>query len=432
MIETGAVTRNEDWLRTIGWDLPTEWDEFVRFVGGPSRLAEWVGRPALEAAPPVIVQGFKAHAKECGWDPSVLARLGENGGARAAATHANRFGRGRLAGAWDEALHPRDERGRFGEGTGLGTAGPGLPPAQQPPDPYPYDDPTFLALTKSDNPADQDEAARRFAANRQIEQRWESEVRDAIATGRISYDDAVTRWGEKYGSPLVDSLAKDLGGREWAPLPDELWHVTTNAPGVEQAGRLMTRDELEMDFGQGLGGGTSNTISFTTDPAIAERILDAFREAQAVAAGDHHLSALVADAESGLRADRPFLRDIASYYQSYSPGVPDWKPGDPFPRVMQTILDRDQQGELSADERLDFYKTFSTFRGAAGGPEDPLFFSTDAQALAAKDPNDFAIVKVAPVDGAMGVKVSALGEWRVPTGKAVTIEKIGMTAAAVR
>lgn len=124
MIETGAVTRNEDWLRTVGWDLPAEWDEFVRFVGGPSRLAEWVGRPALEAAPPVIVQGFKAHAKQCGWDPSILGRLGVNGKDPAL-----------TAAAWDESLHPRDERGRFGQGTGGGetvTKAKALPISQPP------------------------------------------------------------------------------------------------------------------------------------------------------------------------------------------------------------------------------------------------------------------------------------------------------------
>lgn len=44
--------RNEDWLRTIGWDLPTTLDAFLASQGNdPERLRHFLTLPAAEAMP---------------------------------------------------------------------------------------------------------------------------------------------------------------------------------------------------------------------------------------------------------------------------------------------------------------------------------------------------------------------------------------------
>lgn len=310
----------------------------------------------------------------------------------------------------------------------------GLPLPLQPEDPFSYENGGPIdTLGKSDREEDLDEVGRMFDANRQVERAWEEGIADALATGKISYEDAVERWGEKYGSPLIDSIAKDLGGQRWEPLPEEMWHVTTDAPAVETSGMLMTRKELDMDRAVGLGGGSRDTISFTTSREMAERIYDAMGEAQKAASGEWRVIDMMNMAHSGERAERPFASNIAHYYAQYDSRYhhEDWTPGDPYPRPLQELIDNEDNRVATPDERLDFYKTFSLMRQSQGGPEDPLFFGTDAEALAAKDPADFGIVKVRPVDGAMGVQMSSMGEWRIPTGAAVEIEKIANTASLV-
>lgn len=327
--------------------------------------------------------------------------------------------RGYTAENFDESK-VRRERGRFTFNE--------APAEQQPvdalPGPHPRDAPGDKEFWQNivkmqEEGGHDDEVSALMADRRAIEKAWESSVKDAIATGAISPDDARARWGDR-----IDWIGQHMGGnadKPWADLPSELWHVTTNAPAVEATGRLMTRDELDMASGTGLGGGASDTISLTDSGDTATQIRSAMLEARDVAAGEINVRDMIDQAETGQGATEPYVQNLMQYWDS------NWKTGDPYPPSVQRLLD-DPTHDTPAD-RLDFYKNFSTWREFHGGAMNPLFFLTDADALAKKDPSDIAIVKAIPVPNAQGVKVSALGEWRVPTGRALTITGIGQTAA---
>src|SRR5690606_18760199 len=81
-------------------------------------------------------------------------------------------------------------------------------------------------------------------------------------------------------------------------LPDRLYHVTTAADAVYATG-LKTRAELGQARGKGLGGGENDSISFTTDPDIAESIKESMLEARLVARGEKTIDDMLAEAEQG-------------------------------------------------------------------------------------------------------------------------------------
>lgn len=288
-------------------------------------------------------------------------------------------------------------------------------------------------------------------AERKDRQAWDAKMKRALSMGELS-----------------DVEAKSIGfyqpgGEQWHPLPPDLYHVTTNATAVEKSGRLKTRDELNMGLGHGLGGGTSDTISFTEKPETAQTIKDAMLEARSVANGETSVADLVERARKGDKGSTPFLASIM-----HGMGAPDWKEGDPLTPGLQALIDgktissgmmdtveefnkdhpspttpwkitpsantfevpkglisthfeRDMTPAEKADAALDFYKTFSLWREHHGGPEDPLFFLTDAQALGATKPEDIKVVHVQPKPRAQGFQLSALGEWRTHTGDNVDI-----------
>jgi hypothetical protein len=51
---------NRDWIRTLHWDLPTDWDQFLLDIGGPTRLPQFMILPAAQAMP----ADLKAKAEE--------------------------------------------------------------------------------------------------------------------------------------------------------------------------------------------------------------------------------------------------------------------------------------------------------------------------------------------------------------------------------
>src|SRR5208283_5167375 len=71
------------------------------------------------------------------------------------------------------------------------------------------------------------------------------------------------------------------------------------------------------------------------------------------------------------------------------------------------------------DRTFDFYKTWAAARENAGGPMNPLFFSTNITALANTPIDQIAILQFKPIAGAMGTRESALGEWRTYSGNSV-------------
>jgi hypothetical protein len=302
--------------------------------------------------------------------------------------------------------------------------------------------------------ASDEEQSAHYDRQSKIRHGWEAHVTHGISTGQLTPERA-----KELGHYFDGHQTDNQGQHKWQPLPEHLYHVTTNLPGVREHG-LKTRTELEQQHGgHGLGGGPDDMISLTDDHGTAKDILRAVHEFHHVVNGRYTPAQMWEDAKAGKGAPRPFHEDLASYHQS------GWKDGDPLPRHLDAavrgkdvrgggllyspqemaehegpgwaphhesseLLGRDGvkrynvwERDLNPDERrehaADFYKNFAAYRSWAGGHEDPLFFSTDTKAFAAKDPKDFAIVHARPRPGAMGHQVSALGEWRTGTGDAL-------------
>ena len=259
-------------------------------------------------------------------------------------------------------------------------------------------------------------------------------VTGAISTGEITPEDAIERFG------LSDDLTGDFGhGNGWQPLPPKLYHVTTAATPVRADGRLRTRTELEMQKATGLGGGTSDAISFTADRDVAEAIAASMWEASDVAAGRKTVQDMLDEAERD-----GFLAGFIGYWRS------GWKEGDEYPPIVErmrrnlpweydnsvlSMVPRDSEERWSEtdtpeEDRLNVYKWFSGIREYSTGRLDPLFFNSDAVAFANMPASEVAIVEVEPVPGGMGVQMGSLGEWRIPVGDAVTITDVVAPAGA--
>jgi hypothetical protein len=270
-----------------------------------------------------------------------------------------------------------------------------------------------------------DEKMAHWDRERQIKDEWEAGINHGISTGQL-HPDRAKELGHYFDGHQTD----ERGNHKWQPLPEHLYHVTTDLPGVREHG-LKTRSELaQQRGGHGLGGGPDDMISLTDDHDTARGILRAVHEFHHVVNGRYTPAQIWEDAKAGKGAEHPFHEGVAGMYHS------GWRDGDPVPEGLHHVLNGTEAvrregwgpptGEvrtLDPDRRREqaasFYKTFAGCRSYAGGPEDPLFFSTDTKAFAAKDPKDFAVVHVRPRPGAMGHPVSALGEWRTGTGDAL-------------
>ena len=286
---------------------------------------------------------------------------------------------------------------------------------------------------------------------------WHKAVRKALAMGHISPEQAKANnysgggAEEKYNS-------HDLN---WQPLPHTLYHVTSDADSVKAHG-IKSREELSQHNGKGLGGGESDTISFTTDEHLAHEIHHSLHEYHDVLNGRKSVPDMLQEAREGTGANRPFLKDLVSYH-----GIHDWKDGDDLPRGMQNLVDgkkeyssilghtqarmdekkgpgwqphpeshqwetgkgetmhtlwhRPYTPEEKQDQESDFYKRFSGHREGAGGRSDPMFFCNDNKGFAAMDPKGFAVLKFHPRPGAHGYPMGGMKEWRTTTGDAVIL-----------
>jgi hypothetical protein len=213
-------------------------------------------------------------------------------------------------------------------------------------------------------------------------------IAEAISTNQISPEEAKERWG----------YDADADRGEWQELPQTLYHATSAMGAIAADGSLKTRREIGgRDSAAGLGGGTDNTISFTSDRAIADGIARSLHEA-------HRALNLPKDT---------FLTELRERSGSYWADVEE--------------ADRSLNGTRSWDtleERFDLYRSFARVRERQEGILDPLFFNVNPETLRDMNPADIGIVEVMPaVTGAKGYQVSALGEWRTPTGAATEITR---------
>jgi hypothetical protein len=297
--------------------------------------------------------------------------------------------------------------------------------------------------------------------DRDQERAWKQEVRRALSRGELTQAEA-----EALGF-YVGGHAQDSG---WQPLPDNLYHVTTAWTEVDAHG-LKSRDELNQSRGKGLGGGESDTISFTTDIDIANQIKAAMLEAHQVATGNKTIEDMISEAKEGgfyekmldywngkddllqklIAGPRERTKHIGLAWgetppdgdhtkrprYSYTPeqisemvGHDDWEPTrtlthkETGQEAIVSVKYTETQDEWR-EAVFDVYKTFAAYRAWNGGPMDPLFFSSDVAGLAAIDPDEIAIIHVRPKPGAQGYQLSALGEWRTVDGSAVEVQNSG-------
>lgn len=296
---------------------------------------------------------------------------------------------------------------------------------------------------------DNEEQHKLFYENLKKRDHWQKQVARAVSKGLISFEQA-----KAYG--MFSNASQP-----YRAMPQKMFHVTTALSKVLTEG-LKTRDELNMINGVGLGGGASDTISFTDDIEIARGIKNSLLEARQACALQLTPHQMLEKAKKGEGAKRPFYEDILSQYggvrkdQSMPIGLASFLKGRKFESTvmpesleefMATKKKRGETGEWFPDENfiwphgnnlytgfwrkmtraeivdanMQFFKGYSAFREAAGGPLDPCYFSTDPNALCKIPANEIGIVEVMPIDKATGYQVSALGEWRTHTGEAVKI-----------
>lgn len=272
---------------------------------------------------------------------------------------------------------------------------------------------------------------------------WTYNIQKALALGQITQKKA-----EELG------WYSAIGESKIIPLPQILYHTTTNKNEVIKHG-LKTRDELNIESGYGLGGGASDTISFTESLKTARNIKETLIEAQKVASGKTTLNKILEYSKSPTDTSKPFYDKLEKYYTinnpdylknlnekkitEYSIGLyteedyntykshdkpTKWKPlGNPLigsdkkPRYNKWIINLDED-ELR-ERVFDVYKKCIFWREHAGGKEDPLFFSSNIKALSKVNSDQIAVLQFKPKYNAHGYKMSALGEWRTYTGEAV-------------
>lgn len=266
---------------------------------------------------------------------------------------------------------------------------------------------------------------------------WEREVKRLVSLGLMTIQEAKER-------------GYRLSGHEsqgWQALPKILYHVTTAKTKVIKEG-LKSRDELKQLQGVGLGGGESNTISFTTDLKIAYAILNGLLEMKQVVEGKLTVRQMLEMAKNGVGAKAPYFDDLVEgaihavgnlddlaegYTQESSLARPPDDKHEWTPVEESGWQGRDQRyygrwkRKRNPEEQLFslyiFYGRFSSARESAGGIENPLFFSADIKVLANIPESEIAILEFKSKPNAMGYPVGGLLEWRVGTGENVEFVK---------
>jgi hypothetical protein len=276
---------------------------------------------------------------------------------------------------------------------------------------------------------------------------WRRETRKALSRGHLSPQQAVDNGYHGMGHDSGSGAWGTAEGLGWKPLPQDLYHVTTDVKSVLAHG-LKSRDDLGQDSGKGLGGGESDTISFTTDRHLAGSILESMHEFHQVVNGKKTIAHMWDEAKRGEGAARPFHEDLERHYSNRPGGVQAMIDGehhsyrggiegDDHVKGMTPVEHGDHietpkgtfhsmwKRPMTEDERrgnaVDFYKRFSAHREWAGGRPDPVFFSTDTDGFAKMDPGNFGILHARPKPGAHGYPVSGMGEWRTCDGSAVDV-----------
>lgn len=296
---------------------------------------------------------------------------------------------------------------------------------------------------------------RQFDAERD----WKASIRRGLSLGHLDIGRAKELGYHPGGHEHQDTYHPDTTG--WHPMPEHLYHVTTNLPGVRERG-LRSQRELGVTTGHGLGSSEPDSISLTDSPRIAHGILHGLHEY-------HHFlnhgkpEDLIERARRGDGGSKPFHHDLIRH-----DGGGDWEEGKPLPRSLDAMIrgktvshsfgtqadidkekgpgwvphpesepymgrtdgepmhshwERDATPEEQLHRKSSFYKAFALFRQAAGGSYNPGFMSNDVKRFASMDPSHFALLHVRPKPGAQGYRLPGEEEWRTTTGDALEVHK---------
>lgn len=275
-------------------------------------------------------------------------------------------------------------------------------------------------------------------------------VRHGLSMGHLTYDQA-REHGYRGDSreETRDSWNGKPSGKGWQPLPQELYHTTTDAAGVMAHG-LKSAQELGHKNGHGLGG-TPQWLSMTYSAEHAHNMLDALHEYHDHLTGKTSFADLMDKARKGEGAQQPYHESLAgTVFGSNGDEVRDtmmrgkrFEPGyaaheeakergwEPHP-TLHTNFGEGKDGRTygagwerpaTLYEKHDEYGAFSRARHWSGkGKPSILFVSNDREAFAKKDPKNFAVIKLRPKPGAQGFPMEGEHEWRTGTGQAVEID----------
>jgi len=266
--------------------------------------------------------------------------------------------------------------------------------------------------------------------------------------------------------------AESDSGYEVKLLPRVLYHVTSARDNVISEG-LKTREQLGHRYGRGLGGGTSDTVSLTTDlKKVAEPIFLGLLEGRLVARGELTIPMMIEIAREGTGAKRPWLDDWFAYWGKQS----DWEGGD-IPPGLQYLIDGEEymrpglggteesvqrhhkaatpwkgfepwpyskakgvflsfRRRLTEEEIVEgtfnTYKNWIGFREFAGGAINPLFFTSDPHYLATIKPDQVAILEYYSFPGTKGFHVPGEAEYRIWDGDAVALHRVLVSGSDIR
>jgi hypothetical protein len=247
------------------------------------------------------------------------------------------------------------------------------------------------------------------------------------------------------------------GGEEYKALPPTLYHVTTAYDRVQEEG-LRTREEHGRNIG--IGGGSSNTISLTTDAKLAEGYFSSVTDAHEFMAGKRSVEDLLSHAKAGEGAGGEWYSNLVETYQRESRDSIDGMPirlydaihgtetwavdeslrghpelrkimafwganaADTVPVRDGTFMQRTVNAEQRLNQKAELLNRWLFWREQAGGPHNPAFFTNNWEQFAAQPSATIRLLEVAPRPGAQGYYLPGESEFRVHSGTVLPVRRV--------
>jgi hypothetical protein len=311
-----------------------------------------------------------------------------------------------------------------------------------------------------------DEQMKFWEENRKKRNEWDNAMQRALATGKISPQKAFELGYKEIVEPNYRNENYSISGHgNLSDLPETLYHVTTSKDEVV-SNQLKTRDELSQSGGAGLGGGSSDTISFTEDLGVARDIYRTLVEGKRSIIGEFSIEEMISQSKQGAGAKKPWddefvdafrrnmgpksLEEISNYVNSNyqdakatmfpetleefrttsmwgKENPEEWSPVESS-RVRDEVPPKYRQFTRLLTPQEKAYRRFKAYhlwawtkQSYGEGPDYPLFAFNNEDALGKVQEDQIAILEFKSNPGALGYQVSALGEWRTWSGEAVKL-----------